>query len=59
MFEIFLFTASSSNLNHDVGTDNKSEFSCSNSIFDNISGVWTPLLPMQHNQPGSSDRYSR
>ncbi|XP_045478735.1 pericentriolar material 1 protein isoform X2 [Harmonia axyridis] len=50
--------ASSSNLNHDVGTDNKSEFSCSNSIFDNISGVWTPLLPMQHNQPGSSDRYS-
>ncbi|XP_044747844.1 pericentriolar material 1 protein isoform X2 [Coccinella septempunctata] len=50
--------ASSSNLNHDVGTDNKSEFSCANSMFDNISGVWTPLPSMQHNQPDSSDRYS-
>ncbi|KAL3266031.1 hypothetical protein HHI36_010218 [Cryptolaemus montrouzieri] len=50
--------ASTSNLNHDVGTDNKSEFSCSNSIFDNVSGVWAPLLPSQHNQHDSSERYS-
>ncbi|KAK9875647.1 hypothetical protein WA026_009445 [Henosepilachna vigintioctopunctata] len=50
--------ASSSNLNHDVGTDSKSEFSCNNSIFDNVSGVWAPLLPSQHNQADSSERYS-
>lgn len=46
--------ACSSNLNQDVGTDNKSEFSCSNSIFDNGSGIYTPT----YNQLDICDRYS-
>ncbi|XP_008191614.1 pericentriolar material 1 protein isoform X2 [Tribolium castaneum] len=42
--------AGTSNLNHDVGTDNKSEFSCSsNAYFD-----WAPIMS-DHNRFDSSD----
>lgn len=42
-------------MNHDVGTDNKSEFSCSsNTYFDGSGASWAPIIP-DHNRFDSSD----
>lgn len=47
--------ASTSNLNHDVGADVKSEFSCTSNT---INDAWVPLIPPQ-SQQADSDRFSR
>lgn len=48
-------SASTSNLNHDVGADVKSEFSCTSNT---INDAWVPLIPPQSHQ-ADSDRFSR
>lgn len=58
---LLLFSiAGTSNLNHDVGSDGKSEFgNAGSSIFDGVSTAWYPIVPNQHNREPSSERYSR
>lgn len=46
--------ASSSNLNHDVGIDTKSEYSCASHT---VNDGWAPLLPIEDHT--DSERYSR
>lgn len=51
--------AGTSNLNHDVGMDTKSEFSSSTNINnENIGSYWVPIATSS-NRPDSSDRFSR
>lgn len=49
-----VFVAGTSNLNHDVGTDNKSEFSCSSNTYFDGSGASWAIIP-DHNRFDSSD----
>ncbi|RZC42460.1 SCP-1 and/or EzrA domain containing protein [Asbolus verrucosus] len=46
--------AGTSNLNHDVGTDNKSEFSCSSNAFFDGGPSWAPIMS-DHNRFDSSE----
>jgi hypothetical protein len=46
--------AGTSNLNHDVGTDNKSEFSCSSNAYFDAGPGWVPMMP-DHNRFDSSE----
>ncbi|XP_063927568.1 pericentriolar material 1 protein isoform X3 [Zophobas morio] len=46
--------AGTSNLNHDVGTDNKSEFSCSSNAYFDGAPSWAPIMS-DHNRFESSE----
>ncbi|KAJ8977613.1 hypothetical protein NQ317_010233 [Molorchus minor] len=53
-FCLSVYSASTSNLNHDIGVDGKSEFSCTSNA---INEAWIPLISPQNNY-ADSDRFS-